>query len=52
MEKKKKQRLKINGKQMNQKSVARGRLGYEINHQMKKKMDKIMTVRKNYDKRI
>lgn len=45
-------KIKINGKQMNQKSVAQGRLGYEINHQMKKKTDKIMTVRKNYDKRI
>lgn len=35
---------------MNQKSAALGRLGYEINRRMKKKTDKIVTIRKNDDK--
>lgn len=50
MERKEKKRLKINGKRMNQKDVALGRLGYEINRQMEKKTDKITTIRKNDDR--
>lgn len=52
MERKEKKRLKINGKWMNKKYVALGRLGYEINCRMKKKTDKIMTIRNNDDKWI